>query len=320
MKPTFSFPQLHRGFCRLLLAAVMAVGLTGSFAQAQSEPSSNLLNLSVRTKLNAGDNFVVGFVVAGDTPVRVLVRAVGPTLANFGVTDAMANPKIKFSSVVGPNIDAQNDDWSSPEPLLGSINVATLSLTSMENAFPLPPGSKDAALLVELRPGPYLLTISGSTASDQGTVLAEIYHLNPGSERNAGRLINVSVRATTSANAPLLGGFVTSGPVDKKILVRVAGPILASFGVVGASEDTRLDLMNQDGTIIRSNDNWDSGPVSEVVELRQAFTKSGAFAYKQGVGDAAAIVNIPAGSYTLRGSTVSGASGIILLEIYELPN
>lgn len=284
----------------------------------QSIASGQLINLSVRRHLAAGETLIVGFVVAGNTPVRLLLRGIGPSLTAFGVRDAMANPKLVLTNQSGfTTLAVSNDDWGNPLPPVAGPGVTVLP-TDMEGAFPLEAGSHDAALLVELNPGPYTFTVSSTSPTEAGTVLAEVYNTQPSSDLAGGRLINLSALGGTSANSPMLGGFVVAGDAFSRVLVRVAGPALSKFGVAGAAIDPRLDLMNQQGTILLSNDNWDAASATETVDSSVAASQAGAVPFASGSRDAAAVAALPAGAYTLAGSGVNGTSGVVLIEIYEL--
>lgn len=124
-----------------------------------------LLNLSTRATLVEGQTISIGFVVGGTTSRRVLVRAVGPTLTEFGVAGGMPNPTLALFK--GRAQQGVNDDW----PTVGNLR----EFFSAVGAFALPPFSHDAAMLAQLAPGDYTLQVRGANASDVGEILAEIY-------------------------------------------------------------------------------------------------------------------------------------------------
>jgi len=128
-------------------------------------PPSPLMNVATRATLAAGGVLNPGFVIGGTTPRRVLVRAIGPGLAQFGVTDVLANPTLAVFS--GALQIAANDDWA------GDADVS--AVFGPVGAFGLPAASKDAALVLTLPPGAYTLIIRGANPGDAGEVLAEIY-------------------------------------------------------------------------------------------------------------------------------------------------
>lgn len=302
----------------LALAALFSCGQ----AQTPNTPSQ-LVNLSVRQTLAAGDSLTVGFVVRGNSPARLLVRGAGPSLASFGVTDAMRNPKIALTSVSASNntVSVHNDDWSNA-PLQGSTDRIKTLPTVMEAGFPFAAGSLDSALLVELQPGPYTMTVSGSSPTESGTVLAEIYDTKPSAITGGGHLINLSALGKVTAASPLLAGFVVIGDpmlgASERLLLRVGGPALADFGVPNTLPDPRLDLVTPPGKNLGNNDNW-TGEESFIDgrAVRMAVLNTGASPYKTGSRDAAAVVQIPPGTYTLVGRDTTGASGTALIEIFE---
>jgi hypothetical protein len=133
-----------------------------------TDSTPRLINVSARAKVGDGRSaLIAGFVVAGNTPATVLVRAVGPALAAFGVDDAAGDPKLEMFR--GTTFLAENNDWN------GDRQVAALAASI--GAFPLPlTGSKDAVLLLTLPPGTYT---AQATDSDRrgGSALLEVYEI-----------------------------------------------------------------------------------------------------------------------------------------------
>jgi hypothetical protein len=127
-----------------------------------------LSNLAVRSTLDAvGGALTVGFVIDGNAPRRLLVRAIGPGLAQFGVAGVVSDPRLivrRETTVV-----AENDNWNADET--SGIAVAARSI----GAFGLPAGSKDAVLLLTLAPGAY--TAQMTSSSGGGVGLVEVYQL-----------------------------------------------------------------------------------------------------------------------------------------------
>jgi hypothetical protein len=121
------------------------------------------MNLSVRVNLASGSTVTSGFVVGGAGPRRVLVRAVGPGLAPFGVSGVLNNPALTVFN--GSLSIGANDDWSSE---LSSTFAAV-------GAFGLPAASRDAATVLKLQPGAYTVAVRGSGPNESGEVLVEVY-------------------------------------------------------------------------------------------------------------------------------------------------
>jgi len=131
-----------------------------------SVPGSKLGNLSVRQKIVAGGQLLAGLTIVGDQPKLILIRGVGPTLGNFGVTEFMTDPQIEVFS--GNLKIAENDSWPAS---LGQIFPKA-------GAFALPTGSRDAAVVLSLNPGGYTVQVRAAD-SGSGEVLFEAYELTP---------------------------------------------------------------------------------------------------------------------------------------------
>jgi hypothetical protein len=128
-----------------------------------------LINLSTRAEIETSSDLAVGFVLGGQSARTVLVRGVGPSLTQFGITDPMADPRLElFNNNTSQRI-ADNDDWA------GSLEIATAGASV--GAFPLISGaSKDAVLLVTLPPGPYSARINGANGAG-GAAIVEVYEV-----------------------------------------------------------------------------------------------------------------------------------------------
>lgn len=134
--------------------------------------SARLVNMSARTQVGAGAAILIaGFVITGDALKPVLLRAVGPSLAQFGVTGVLADPQLALFRQGSTAAIQQNDNW------LSAANVAQIGLASAQvGAFTLPANSRDSAMLVTLEPGSYTAQVSG-VANTTGVALVEIYEV-----------------------------------------------------------------------------------------------------------------------------------------------
>jgi peroxiredoxin len=289
--------------------ATNSAGTARSAVASLSLEFSGLVNLSARANVGTGANVVIpGITVRGDKPKSLLIRAVGPALAAppFNLGGTLANPTLNVFTAAGEKI-LLNDNWGDmPDP------VALRTATAGQGAFPLPDGSRDAAMLVTLPPGSYTVQVAGSGtgAAAQGVAIVEVYE----ADANPSSLVNLSCRAQVGTGGDILiAGFTISGTESKRILVRGVGPTLGSLGVSGALADPRLDVIRQGATIpLASNDDWDSTHAS-------AFSSVGAFALTSGSKDAAVVLTLAPGSYTAQISGTGGTTGVALVEVYELP-
>ncbi|MCC6989029.1 MAG: immunoglobulin domain-containing protein [Acidobacteria bacterium] len=265
---------------------------TSTAAEVTVPTASRLANLSVRTATAAGQTVIVGLAVDGD-PVDVLVRAVGPGLAAFGVSGAMADPQLELYR--GPTLVLANNDW--PAALAPAFVEA--------GAFGLTTGSQDAAFRQGLV-GPSSIHVRGP---GPGVVLFEAYDLTGA---GAARLVNVSARSRVgTGDDVLIAGFGISGTGTKRLLIRAVGPALAGFGVTGTLADPVLELFTG-ATKLAENDDWPA-------ELAPQFAAAGAFALTRGSRDAALVVTLPPGAYTAQVHGSGAATGEALVEIYEVP-
>jgi len=268
---------------------------------ATSAGPSTLINLSVRAQGGAGeDTLIAGFVVR-DGNKDVLVRAIGPGLKTFGVSDSFGDPRLELSTASGVTL-AYNDDWLPRETEMIGARVG---------AFTLPAGSRDAALVGNTRSGGHLATVTGRESSDRGNVLLELYDAG-----GPGALTNVSARARISPQTgPLIAGFVVRGPAALTVLIRAIGPSLAAFGVGDALAAPRLTLV-KDGATLQVNTAWASAP--NALEIWSAGRATGAFALPAGSADSALLATLPPGGYTAIVSAADEGSGVALVEVYEV--
>jgi hypothetical protein len=283
---------------------------------AAATRTDRLINLSSRVRIAHDRLLIMGFVVGGTEPKRILVRGVGPALAGFGVQAALANPRLQLFDATGRMI-LENDDWSEAD---------TSAAFAQVGAFSLPADSKDAALLATLAPGAYTVQI---TAGDEaGVALAEIYDASANAGAETQRVVNISTRGTVDAGSDglLISGFVITGNTPKKVLIRGVGPSLGTFGVSGTLVDPRLTVYNG-STMIAQNDDWSTSlplnaehSAATASELAAAAQSVGAFPLGANTKDAALIITLAPGAYTAQVTGVNGSTGAAIVEIYELPH
>lgn len=256
-------------------------------------PPARLVNLSVRTMQAANQTLVVGLTAVGK-PVPVLLRAVGPTLAAFGVAGAMPDPSLTVFKA-SKEIDS-NDNWG------GSTTLSQAFLSA--GAFSLQPTSLDAALVRSIEGGN---TVRVSSATG-GVVLVEAYELSAPADSG---LVNLSARTRVGTGADaLVAGFTIVGGSSKTVLIRGIGPALESYGVTGVLADPKLELFSGSSSI-GENDSWDAS-------LAPVFSKVGAFALSPGSKDAAIVVTLAPGSYTVQLTGREGGTGEGMIEVYAV--
>jgi sugar lactone lactonase YvrE len=152
--------------------ATSGVGLIEVYEVDTSEVPV-LANISTRAAVGTGANVLIaGFVVGGSQSAQVLIRAVGPTLSNFGVSGTLAQPILTVYDVNSNQI-ATNTGWGN-QTNASQINTVGGSV----GAFALPTGSADSALILTLPPGNYTAEVSG-VGGTTGVALVEVYQVEP---------------------------------------------------------------------------------------------------------------------------------------------
>ena len=282
-------------------------------APGSSTLSAVFVNLSARAQVTTTDPLIAGLVIGGTSSQTVLLRAIGPGLGAYGVTTAIANPRMRLYSSSGA-IVSQNTGWG------GSSALSTIF--NQVGAFPLAAGSADAAMLVTLAPGSYSVVVDDVNGAS-GVALAEVYATTTALS-SPSHLVNLSARSTASSGqTTLIGGFVVSGTAAKRVLIRGVGPTLASYGVSAYMPNPTLSLYDANSVLLAQNTNWNnpttvtSGqPAASAAALILAASQAGAFPFNSGSADSAIIVTLAPGTYSAQ---VTGTAGTALVEVYELP-
>ncbi|MEO5958193.1 MAG: Ig-like domain-containing protein, partial [Opitutaceae bacterium] len=303
------------------LTGMLTGGSGGSIMAATSAGSSFsdgfLRNLSTRGPVGTGSNILIaGFVVGGNAPKRILIRAIGPGLTAYGVSGALTDPQLQLFN--GSTPLAQNDNWATPVGVGVPDEAAIVSASATVGAFPLAGSSRDAVLLVTLAPGAYSAQVSGVNGAI-GIAMVELYDVDSPSAFSAQKLLNVATRGAVGTNqGQLIAGFVISGNTPKKVLIRGVGPSLATVGIpTGFLADPVLRLIRSDNLVVRENDNWEAG--NDAALIADASSKVGAFAFSAGSKDAAIMINLPPGAYSAVVGGAGGTTGLALIEVYEAP-
>jgi len=255
---------------------------------------SRLVNISTRMQVGTGDDVLIGgFIIQGDQLKKVILRAIGPSLTNSGVTGALQDPQMELYDSTGALLDA-NDNW---QESLDSGEIIDSGLA--------PPDPREAAIVARLAPGSYTAIISGVNDTT-GIGLVESYTL----DTSASHAANISTRGRVgTGDDVLIGGFIVGGRTTKRIIVRALGPSLGGSGLAVLA-DPVVELHGSDGQLVALNDDWASGSQqSEIIATGLQPTNS---------REAALIATIPSGNYTAIVLGADGGAGIGLVEIYDL--
>ncbi len=257
------------------------------------DPSPKLVNVSTRAYVGSGAEVMIGgFIVTGTASKSLALRALGPSLAQAGVSGVLADPVLELYDAA-QHLIAKNDNWSAlPNELID------LGLTPSDPA--------ESVIAATLPPGSYTAVLSGGGGAT-GVALLELYDLDP----THSVLSNISTRGeVVSSTNPMIGGFIIEGAQPAKVLVRAIGPSLSTLGVAGALNDPTLELRNSDGSLLFANDNWRSDQEQQVLASTIPPTDD---------RESAIVATLAPGNYTAIVQDSTGGSGIGLVEVYALP-
>jgi hypothetical protein len=246
---------------------------------------------------------IEGFIVLGPegSTKKIMVRALGPFLTQFGIADALANPTLQIRDGVNELI-ATNDDWKNTQ--VGGIITVDQSGEILGSGL-APSNDLESAIIAHLAPGSYTAIVSG-VGNTVGTGIVDAYDMSAASPA---RLANIATRGLIQPGDQLMiAGFIIQDG-DVRAVVRAIGPSLSLFGITNALPDTTLQLRDVNGAIVRENDDWES---HQKLELEATGLQP------SDMLEAAVTVTLPPGQYTVlvRGKPETTAIGVV--EVYFL--
>jgi hypothetical protein len=261
-------------------------------------------NVSTRLPVGAGDNVLIeGFIVQGPngSTKKIMVRAIGPSLLPFGITDALTNPTLEIRDASNALI-ASNDDWNTTQ--VGGIIIGEQS-AEISGSGLAPGNSAESAIIANLAPGSYTAVVRGF-GGGTGTGVVDAYDLSAASPA---RLANIATRGLIQPGDKLMiaGFIIQNGPV--RAVVLAVGPSLSAFGISNALPDTTLQLRDENGAIVRENDDWQSDQKAEIeaTGLQPSDPR-----------EAAIIVDMPPGQYTAQVRGKPEQTGIGVVQVFFL--
>ncbi len=252
---------------------------------------SRTVNLSTRMAVLAGENVLIGgFVIEGTAPKRIVIRARGPSLAGFGIPNALANPLLQLFS--GATEIAANDDWRL------AANAADIQASGFA-----PSNDREAAILATLAPGAYTAIVSG-VGGVTGVGIVEVFEV----DSPATPLVNIATRGPVLTGGDvMIAGFVIQGTSPQTVVVRARGPSLAQAGIAQPLANPQLQLF-AGPTQIAANDDW-------TVSGNAAAIQASGFAPPH-PREAAILVTLQPGAYTAIVSGVGGTTGVGIVEVF----
>ncbi|HTO02305.1 MAG TPA: endo-1,4-beta-xylanase, partial [Opitutus sp.] len=281
---------------------------------AAGQSTSRLVNIATRAYCSTGNNVTIGgFVISGSARKRVLVRGVGPSLTGQGIpqSEALLDPTIELYK--GGEVLYSNDNWgaasnASEIPVIAAqIGAAALA----------PTDTASSALLVDLDPGVYSFIARGKNGTS-GIVLLEVYDADP--TTSPSKFVNIATRAyATTGNGVTIGGFVISGSLPKQVLLRAVGPTLEDLGIGRADllADPTIALYRAgESTPFETNDDWGTNANAALITSIGARIGANALAGSD-TRTSALLLTLNPGVYSFIASGKNGASGIVLVEVYD---
>jgi hypothetical protein len=270
---------------------------------------ATLGNISTRLQVGTGANVLIaGFIVQGSAPKRVLIRAIGPSLTQFGVPNALANPRLELhdiSSTIG-----MNDDWQTTQ--IGGVITAD-QVAEIQNSGLAPSDPLESALIATLSPGSYTAIVQGVN-NGTGVGSVEVYDLDASS---GSFLDNIATRGFVQrGDNAMIGGFiVVTQPT--RVIIRAIGPSLSQFGVPDVLANPQLELHDLT-SIIGRNDDWQTTQLGGIITSDQVAEIQNSQLAPTSAAESAIIATLPVGSYTAIVRGVNDTTGNALVEVYSL--
>ena len=271
-----------------------------------------LANLSTRAFVQTGDHLMIGgLIVQGTEAKRVILRAIGPELSQFGIPNPMVNPTLELHNATGALI-ASNDDWQ--HTIIGGV-ITSDQVQDIQNSGHAPGDARESAIIATLPPGNYTAIVRGIN-NTMGVALVESYDLNP-SPRST--LSNISTRSfVQTGDDVMIGGFIVQGAQPKNVIIRAIGRELSQFGIPDFLANPTLELHDGAGAVIASNDNWQHTILGGIITHDQVQDIQNSGHAPTDPSESAIIANLPPGNYTAIVRGVNNTTGVGLVEVYDL--
>ena len=239
---------------------------------------------------------IAGFIIQGNEPKPVLLRAMGPSLAAFGIDNVLLDPVLELRDSSSSLMT--NDNWmDSPDR------------AQFEGGPFQPSDERESIVLGSLAAGNYTALLTGKD-NTSGVGIVEVYDRDQAADA---ALANISTRGfVETGNNVMIGGFILGGSTNNtRVALRGVGPSLAQFGLNPVLEDPTLELRDANGVLLVANDDWLSDSTSAAM-----LTANGL-----GLGDpkeSGIFTSLPPGQFTAILAGKDGGIGIGLIEVYNL--
>lgn len=267
---------------------------TDSIIRLKGLTQTALLNVSTRLRVETGENVLIGgFIITGNEPKKVIVRALGPSLAAAGVSGALGDPMLELRAGDG-SVLASNDNW-------------TTQRAEVEGSGVPPPHELEAAVVATLAPGAYTAVVSGK-GETSGAGLIEVYDLGRAADS---QLANISTRGFVQTGSDvMIGGFIVGNSAGTgRVALRAIGPSLSGKGISNALANPTLELRDAHGDLVRENDDWQDSQRTEIEATTIAPTDP---------AESAIVATLRPGNYTAVVRGKNDSTGVGLVEVYNV--
>ncbi len=267
-------------------------------------------NISSRLQVGTGENVLfAGFTIQGTGSKKVFIRAAGPSLTQFGIAGALANPQLELHN--SSNLIATNDNWQTTQ--LGGVITADQA-AAIQSSGLAPTDPAEPAIIATLPPGAYTAIVQGA-GGGVGVGTVELYDL---SQNNGANLTNISTRGFVQLGENVLIGGFTVANQSVNVIVETTGPSLHSFGVANALDNPQLELHDANGTIA-ANDDWQTTQFGGAITANQSGAIMQSGLAPSNPAESALIARLSPGSYTAIMRGANNTSGVGVIAIYTLP-
>src|SRR5215468_2988312 len=207
---------------------------------------------------------------------------------------------------------ASNDNWQTT--IISGI-ITSNQVSAIQNSGHAPTQPSESAIIANLQPGNYTAIVRGVN-NTIGVALVEVYDLAPGASSSLG---NISTRSLVqTGDNVMIGGFIVQGSGPKRVIIRAIGPELTQFGIPNPLANPTLELHNQAGTLIASNDNWQTTVIGGIITSSQVTDIQNSGHAPTDPSESAIIANLQPGNYTAIVRGVNNTMGVALVEVYDL--
>jgi hypothetical protein len=245
-------------------------------------------------RVQTGDNVGIGgFIISGNVPKRVLLRAIGPSIP--GLSGVLADPVLELHGPAGFTTIVNNNWRDTQETEIQATGIA-------------PVNDLESAIIGNLAPGAYTGIVRGN-GNTSGIALVEVYDLN---QSVASKLANISTRALVgTGDSIVIAGFILgNGPGDDRVVVRGIGPSLTAFGVPNALANPTLELRDNNGSLLSTNNDWQDNPAQAALLTAAGLAPTNNL--ESGIA-----ATLPPGLYTVLLTGLNNGTGIGLVEVYD---